>query len=689
MLERLRTRGWPIQTQFLLYSLALLVPALVFSGLMILRSASLERQAMELDTTDVVRTVAVAIDRELAAATTTLKALASSPSLTEADMKEFYTQAMAAHEVGGDHFFLTDAKTGKQLVNTRVEWGAPLPDTSGNDWKAVSESGNPRVSNIYNGIMAKASVFSVSVPVRRGRRIRYVLSASISPDRILDILQSEKLDEGWIATVTDRNGAVIARSQDSNAYLGRTLAPEPIVGSPLRPGLWRTTAPDGTPMLRAATYSPQSGWLVSTTVPLAIANRPITHSWLLVITLALSFMLLSGLLAFLFGRKLSRPVRQLVDGAGALGRGECFTPIETSIREVREVSDALARASDTRRYMERSLRESEDRLRLALESADTGTWDWELTTGALAWDERMRELWGLSPDDPVTYDTFISAIHPEDREQTLAAIAGAQNPENPVEYDVEHRIKGIRDGVERWVAAKGKAHFSDNVAVRMTGTARDITEHKHWEEHTTLLMREITHRSKNLLAVIQAMARQTKIGSKTVADFEARFSGRLQALAASHDLLVQRDWHGVSIADLVKSQLGHYLDAHASQIEISGAQMIVTPEAAQNIGLAVHELSTNAAKYGALSVPNGRVRVRWHCVGDSPETARFKMLWIEEGGPQVTAPEHRGFGQVVMEQLAARALHGEAVLDFKADGVRWLLDIPASHILWEERNAAE
>jgi len=687
MFKRLRERTWSIQAQFLLYSLALLVPALIFSGLMILRSASLERAAMELETTDVVRTVAIAIDRELAATTTTLKALASSPSLAEGDLKAFYGQSMAAQEVGGDHFFLT-SRTGKQLVNTRAEWGATLPEVSANDWKKVVESGQPQVSNIYQGIMAKAPVFSVSVPVQKRRKTVYVLSASMSPERILEILQSEKLDDGWVATVTDRAGVVIARSEDSNAYVGRTLHKEPLGGSPLGPGLWRTTDAEGRHVLRATTYSQQSGWLISTTVPLAIANRPIFHSWVLVVTLALSFSLLSALLAFLFGRRLSHPVRQLVEGARALGHGEKIVPIDSSIREVRAVGEALARGSETRRYMEQSLRESEDRLRLALASADTGTWDWDLTTGAFAWDKRMRELWGLRPEDPVTYDTFISAIHPQDREATLAAIEMAQDGQDPVEYDVEHRVKGVRDGVERWVAAKGKAHFLDGVAVRMTGTARDITDHKSWEEHTTLLMREITHRSKNLLAVIQAMARQSKVGSKTVADFEARFSGRLQALAASHDLLVQRDWHGVSVADLVKSQLGHYLDAHASQIEISGTEMIVTPEAAQNIGLAVHELSTNAAKYGALSVPKGRVRVRWRCAGNGADDARFKMLWTEDGGPKVTPPSHKGFGQVVMEQLAARALHGEATLDFRPEGVRWTLDIPASHILWEDDSEA-
>ena len=420
---------------------------------------------------------------------------------------------------------------------------------------------------------------------------------------------------------------------------------------------------------------------MSTSVPEAIANRPIVHSWFLVATLAVSFALLSALLAYLFGRKISDPVRALVEGARELGSGETVAPIKSSITEVRAVGEALARASETRQRMERSLRESEDRLRLALASAATGTWDWDTKGGTLTWDQRMRELWGLGPDDPVSFDIFVSALNPLDRDSTLAAIERAQDASAPVEYDVEQRVNGVSDGVERWVAAKGRAHFVDGVAVRMTGTARDITERKRWEEHIQLLMREVTHRSKNLLAVIQAMARQTKLASRDVDDFEVRFSGRLQALAASHDLLVQRDWQGVSISELVRSQLGHYLDQHASQIEIEGQGLIVTPEAAQNIGLAVHELSTNAAKYGALSVPEGRVEVRWQRVPPGGDEARLCMSWIEKGGPEVRSPSHKGFGQVVTEQLTARALQGTAHLVFAPTGVSWTLDIPASHIL--------
>ena len=681
MFDRMRKSDWSIQAQFLLYSAALLIPALIFSGLMIIRSASLERAAMEGEIDDVVRALANVIDRDLSATTTTLNALASSPALADGEFKAFYNQAIAAQAISGDHIVLT-SRTGKPILNTRVPLGDELEQASYNDWKEVVESGNAHVSNVSLGdAPGDAPTFSISVPVKRRGKTIYVLSASVTPKRILEIFQRAELNAGWVATVTDRSGAVVARSKDHEKHVGKVL---PRVAEGIREayaGPWRSTDAGGEPVLRASAYSQQSGWLVSTSVPEAIANRPIVHSWFLVATLAVSFALLSALLAYLFGRKISDPVRALVEGARELGNGETVAPIRSSITEVRAVGEALAGASETRQRMERSLRESEDRLRLALASAATGTWDWDTKSGTLTWDQRMRELWGLGPDDPVSFEIFVSALNPLDRQATLAAIERAQNAAAPVEYDVEQRVNGVSDGIERWIAAKGRAHFVDGIAVRMTGTARDITDRKRWEDHIQLLMREVTHRSKNLLAVIQAMARQTKLASRDVEDFEVRFSGRLQALAASHDLLVQRNWHGVSVSELVRSQLGHYLDQQAGQIEIEGEGLIVTPEAAQNIGLAVHELSTNAAKYGALSVPEGRVEVRWHSVRPGSDEARFCMSWTEKGGPEVRSPSHKGFGQVVTEQIAARALQGKAHLVFAPTGVCWTLDIPASHIL--------
>jgi PAS domain S-box-containing protein len=215
--------------------------------------------------------------------------------------------------------------------------------------------------------------------------------------------------------------------------------------------------------------------------------------------------------------------------------------------------------------------------------------------------------------------------------------------------------------------------------VGLTGAAVDVTERKENEQHLRLLMRELTHRSKNLLAVIQAMARQTARHAGSIDNFVEIFSARLQALSKSHDLLVQESWYGASLNDMVRSQLGHHLDRENSQFTIKGPSLFLKPEAAQNIGLAIHELSTNAAKYGALSVPTGHVDILW--TRRTPEAGGgFELSWRERGGPVVSKPEGRGFGSLVIERNLARALDGKVELDFAPSGLICTVSVPESHL---------
>jgi PAS domain S-box-containing protein len=210
--------------------------------------------------------------------------------------------------------------------------------------------------------------------------------------------------------------------------------------------------------------------------------------------------------------------------------------------------------------------------------------------------------------------------------------------------------------------------------------AVDITRYKEQEARIRLLMRELTHRSKNLLTVIQAIMRQTASNSKSIEDFEARFAARLQSLAGSHDLLVQEDWQGASMRELVRSQLGHYSDRDGPQIELIGGPLQIPPDAAQHIGMALHELATNAAKYGALSTPAGKVQISWHTAPAPDGRLMCHLVWEESGGPPVERPSRRGFGRVVIERTVARALNGEVNIDYAAPGLRWSLEFPRSLI---------
>jgi len=214
----------------------------------------------------------------------------------------------------------------------------------------------------------------------------------------------------------------------------------------------------------------------------------------------------------------------------------------------------------------------------------------------------------------------------------------------------------------------------------LTCSAVDITERKEGEAHLRLLMRELTHRSKNLLAVIQAMARQTARHAGSIDGFLDQFSARLQALARSHDLLVQEEWHGVALAELVRSQLAPYLDRSGAQIAVNGPPVMLRPEAAQSLGLALHELAINAVRFGALSTPSGRISIAWTWQPGGERPA-VEIMWEESGGPEVGAPAQRGFGSLVVERNLARALEAGVDLTFDREGVRCRITIPVTQLL--------
>jgi len=233
----------------------------------------------------------------------------------------------------------------------------------------------------------------------------------------------------------------------------------------------------------------------------------------------------------------------------------------------------------------------------------------------------------------------------------------------------------------RWRDLRIEPLCNDTGAViGLTCAAVDVTERKESEAHLRLLMRELTHRSKNLLVVIQAMARQTARHAGSIDAFLNQFSARLQALAASHDLLVRDSWHGASVGELIRSQLSAYVERADTPVAIDGPAVALKPEAAQNLGLALHELAVNAAKFGALSVPEGRLSITWRPC-DGKDGRGLELDWREQHGPKVKPRRKRGFGSMVIERNLARALDAEVTLDFEPDGLRCHVVIPASQLL--------
>jgi PAS domain S-box-containing protein len=243
---------------------------------------------------------------------------------------------------------------------------------------------------------------------------------------------------------------------------------------------------------------------------------------------------------------------------------------------------------------------------------------------------------------------------------------------------IEYRVVGD-DGKERWIETRSNIEAGEyGRPTKIFTTYIDITEQRRAEERIRLLMYEVNHRAKNLLAVVQAVARQTaKSGDPNT--FIDRLSDRIAGLAASQDLLVLKEWKGIEIADLVRAQLSGFWDQIGTRISFAGPGVQLLPAAAQSIGMALHELATNASKYGSLSNPTGTIKLTWEILGQGRDI--FFMSWIEEGGPLVIPPTSHGFGQKVIVQMIQSSLNGTAEIEYLPSGLVWRLRSPSSTTL--------
>ncbi len=310
------------------------------------------------------------------------------------------------------------------------------------------------------------------------------------------------------------------------------------------------------------------------------------------------------------------------------------------------------------------------RLRLAMEVAKLGAWRWT-PPDTLEWDSSARAMLGLRPEDRFpTMDEFISWVHPDDRGYFDEAVARTRK--DNIVPEQEYRVI-TPDGQTRWlhvftprIIREGKTTF---------GIGQDVTDRKEHEERIKALMAEVAHRVKNQYAVILALVRETAKRTRTAKDFEQQVQSRIVALARSHDLLVHGEWIGVTIGDLVRTQLEPLCSSE--RCEIRGPPVLLKPMAVQYLGMAIHELATNSAKYGALSTTTGKITVTWSHGRNGSEPALL-LTWGESGGPPVRRSSRVGFGRQVLEKLAPAALDGSSKLTFDAQGLVWTLTMSHS-----------
>lgn len=303
---------------------------------------------------------------------------------------------------------------------------------------------------------------------------------------------------------------------------------------------------------------------------------------------------------------------------------------------------------------------------LAMTASHMGTWRYTLADNICVYDDNAQRLYGLTEARFLHNEEGVRLkFHPDDLELMWGRVGKALDPQGDGRYDVEYRVRQL-DGTWRWLSAWGLVEFEGHgearKAIAIAGASRDLTERKEAEELQRLLLNELNHRVKNTLATIQAITTQTLLGAHDLPSASAALNNRIRSMAQAHDLLTLRAWTAANLPDVIKRTLDVFAP---DQVELSGSDIDVSPKHALALSLALHELATNAIKYGALSRPEGRVSVQWKV-----REGMLHLGWEESGGPPVAPPTRKGFGSRLLQDLVGRDLGGHTKLDYNRAGVR-------------------
>ncbi len=340
------------------------------------------------------------------------------------------------------------------------------------------------------------------------------------------------------------------------------------------------------------------------------------------------------------------------------------------------VVTGMAMDITSRKRAEEALAASQERLALASAAAKLGVWDVDIQARTAIVNREFRRLYGLPPDDdaPLAQQEWMALIHPEDRDRMRRAADAAH--QGGGEYREEFRIVRADTGEVRWISVRGSAVGAPGQVRRMAGVCHDITERRQEQERQMLLAREVDHRARNVLAVVHSVVRLTR--AEDPRDFAKAVEGRVAALARAHTLLSRDRWTGADLPELVREELAAY--DHAAVAELSGPALRLDAAAVQPLSMVMHELATNAAKYGALSLPGGRVAIDWSLLPALPgEAPRLRLRWLERDGPPVLGPPvRRGFGSSLLAATLRSQLGGTIEQHWNPGGLCCEIELPGS-----------
>jgi len=667
-----RSLSWRLGVSTLLIVLPLAVFALIMVGWI----ARNEREAEQNHLIGDAYAFADTVGRQVNAYFLLSAALSHSSLLQHGDLAGFAEQARdTLAEAPGVKLIVSTVDGDPVLSIPPAPSNSPLLRDRAALVRRAIETGSAFLSDVNADPSLPEPNASIETPVFLDGKPVYEIGMLLSLKQFRDLAQRQNFPSDWLSGIVDRRGAFVARIPSDLGLPGTLASAEFRDATRNLPQSTVTHNSIGGQKVVSAYAPVEGGWTVGVAADARGLGIGPSAFWLtsLLATLA---MLGSLLLSYLNGRALTRRVRDLESKTKNVLTGAPIAAAPTGVREFDSLSDALARTSELlalrteqHRNTEQELRTREEHFRLLADSLPQLVWT-AGPDGRIEYTNARREKYGATGDT-----VWEGIIHPDDRRTTAEAWLRAREAGAP--YEMEHRLFAIGKGYAWHLSRASPLLDARGVVVRWYGTTTDIDDQKHREGNIRDLMAEVNHRSRNLLAVAQAIGRCGVANAKTAHEFQERYSERLLGLAASQDLLTDRNWRGVPLEALVRAQTAR---CREKRFTSGGPEVLLSPNATQTLGLALRELSDNALKHGALSNADGEVSLHWR-IDDSEAEPKLEMIWRERGGPRVNPAPTSGFGKVIIERLTAPGLNASSILSFEADGVIWRLVAPLKDIV--------
>lgn len=651
--------GFPARFYLAILVLAVAAPTILVTGYALMRYAEAERTRLEEQIRDNARMIASALDRRFAGLIEAVQVLALTHEFDQEGMEELHARAARARGILGRNVVLRDLE-GRQLVNPRVAWGVPLPRTLRPLDKRAIETGRPVVSGVFESPLDGTRIVSIVAPVMREGKPIYLLNLSQELSYFENLLTDVRMPAQHLGLIMDAEGVVIARSRDSQKFAGGKGVS---IGAQ-REGATIAANLDGHESLTGWATSEISGWRATASVRHEISDAPRRQALIAIALIGASAIGLGLVLAWAVGARISRSLRSLTRASAALGARTPVPEVRTPLSEVNEVGRELRNA-------ENRLAENEARLEKALVAARMYSFAYSGDSPGIIRSASASVVLGeIGSLRNGAKGQLRERIHPLDRERFIRSV-DARNPDAP-EYSVEFRY--IRpDGEILWLHVNGVCEREPLTnGVRVSGFVRDVTSRKESEIRQSLLVRELHHRVKNNLATVLALANLSGRNATSVADYQNKLRARIQSMARSHSLLNENSFRPGFLRTLLHDELEPYAQGELDRIHLEGPDVDLPPEAALALGMAAHELATNAGKYGALSSEHGQIDVRWQVIespGAEHDRCRLRLEWRESGGPPVTPPAHKGFGSRLLENVIGEQLKGWVELRYEPAGL--------------------